>query len=444
MTGVRWTVADAAPAERIAPSERASATAGSTARRLRFWAAVAVIVIVGAIITLAVSDTASGGARLDPENPAPVGAMAVAEVLRGRGVEVTVVHTTADAIEAVDAGDPAGTTLVLHDPDAILDDGRLGRVVGIAATTVLLEPGFAELDAFTDGAVAPAGVASGLVDAACADATAQRAGSVDGDDSVYRVVDAGADAVACFTAPDDDAARLVLIDTSGGADGGGSAVEGEGTIEGEAAPSRVAVLGATTALTNEAAVKAGNGALVLGLLGEHARVIWLVPTIDEYADAASAPTIGELSPEWVVPFAVLALLVVVAAGIHRGRRFGPLVVEPLPVIVPASETMRGRARLYEQARARLRTADALRIGTVHRLAGALGLPAAADLDEVVAGSAARLGRSTGEVRDVLVGRIPSTDRDLVRLSDDLLRLERDLAVRISPTQPHHRADPTGE
>ncbi len=61
----------------------------------------------------------------------------------------------------------------------------------------------------------------------------------------------------------------------------------------------------------------------------------------------------------------------IAAAFWRGRRFGPLVVENLPVTVRASETMLGRARLYEKSRAQAARAGrpAGRRGPADREAG---------------------------------------------------------------------------
>jgi hypothetical protein len=139
----------------------------------------------------------------------------------------------------------------------------------------------------------------------------------------------------------------------------------------------------------------------------------------------------------------MLLLAGVAAGIWRGRRFGPIVVENLPVVVRASETMEGRARLYSRARARLRALDALRIGTVERLARAVGLPRTATIDEVVNASAALTGRDRSSVSALLLDAVPTNDSELVRLSDELLTLEAEVAATRptdsirSPENGHH-------
>ena len=111
---------------------------------------------------------------------------------------------------------------------------------------------------------------------------------------------------------------------------------------------------------------------------------------------------------------------------------GPLVVENLPVTVRASETMRGRARLYEKANARLHTLDSLRIGTIARVATACGLPVLATVDEVVLAAAAASGRDQRDVRQLLVETVPLTDHALVQLSDELLRLEQKIAENLRP------------
>ena len=43
----------------------------------------------------------------------------------------------------------------------------------------------------------------------------------------------------------------------------------------------------------------------------------------------------------------------------RGRRLGPLVVEPLPVVVKAVESTQGRGRLYRRVRDRAHAAGIL-------------------------------------------------------------------------------------
>ena len=137
----------------------------------------------------------------------------------------------------------------------------------------------------------------------------------------------------------------------------------------------------------------------------------------------------------MTPLLILFAIMGVAAMIWRGRRFGPIVVENLPVTVRASETMEGRARLYARSNARLRALDALRIGSIDRLARQTGQPRTATVDEIVDAVAALLGRDRGEIASLLLDAIPTNDAALVHFSDLLLALEADVARAIlDPTQ----------
>jgi hypothetical protein len=116
-------------------------------------------------------------------------------------------------------------------------------------------------------------------------------------------------------------------------------------------------------------------------------------------------------------------LTAIAAAFWRGRRFGPLVAENLPVTVKASETMEGRARLYARGNARLRALDALRIGAVQRLASTVGVGRLAPLEEIILSVAVITRRTPAEIRSLLVETIPTSDAQLLALSDSLQALE---------------------
>ena len=193
----------------------------------------------------------------------------------------------------------------------------------------------------------------------------------------------------------------------------------------------VTVVGIGGAFDNEHVSQRGNAALSLTLLGDSHRLVWYLPTIDD--SSARGPSIAELTPAWVGSVSALLIIVAIAAAFWRGRRFGPLVIENLPVTVRARETMEGRARLYQRGTARLRALDSLRIGSVARLAKQCGLPRLSTVDDVIAAVAAVTARDPGGIRSLLIDAEPLSDRDLVRLSDELLHLERDVADHIRPS-----------
>jgi hypothetical protein len=105
------------------------------------------------------------------------------------------------------------------------------------------------------------------------------------------------------------------------------------------------------------------------------------------------------------------------------RRFGPLVFEPLPVLVRASETAEGHGRLYRSRRARGRAATALRSASVVRITTRTGLPQTASPEAVCRELARRTGRGEGEIHAMLFGPAPGDDAALVKLASDLDVLE---------------------
>lgn len=381
---------------------------GKVARRSLFWVGVVAFLIVVVLIVLGTAGSQTGGTYLDAENAAPQGTRALVEVLRQQGVEVT---TTSSLVETRDAiTDRDDTTVFVYDAAGYLTADQLDIATGLGATTVLADPAFAELQAVAPGVAHAGAVDDGNLSADCDLTAVQKAGTVSTHgDSGYRVVDDSTDATACLGSGDDVYSLISLNSSSG----------------------RLVILGATTALTNERIIEEGNAALALNLLGEHHHLVWYLPS---YADLPQdAPSdLGSLTPGWVTPALVLLLLTFVFGAVWRGRRLGPLVIENLPVTVRASETMLGRARLYQRSSARLRALDALRIGSVQRLAGLCGLPRTASVDDVVASVASATGDQVASIRRLLIDAVPGSDAELVVLSDELLELERDVARAVRP------------
>ena len=375
---------------------------GTVLRRSVFWIGATVFVVVIAVIGILLGGAATGGAPLSATNAAPAGAKALVEVLKQQGVDVTVASSLAEARDAVsDAND---TTLFFYDVDHLLDAGQRATAFGLAGRTVVVDPSFDELSDL-DPDLAQGGSVAGEVEAQCTLDAAEKAGSIGADGSGFRYLGDDASAVACFDSGD-DVFSLIQVDTDAGL---------------------ATVVGSTDVFDNEHIAQFGNAALALNLLGENENLVWYLPGFADLGSDAP-PTLGELSPDWVLPVTSLLLLTVIAAGVWRGRRFGPLIVENLPVTVRANETMQGRARLYEKSSARLRALDSLRIGAVERMAKACGLPRVATVDEVIAAVSALTGAQPVEVHRILVGAIPAGDADLVRLSDELLVLERAVAA----------------
>lgn len=210
------------------------------------------------------------------------------------------------------------------------------------------------------------------------------------------------------------------------------AEEGAGLLVLDDGERRIAAVDGRELFVNERLADDGNAALALNLMGRHALVVWYVPGLDDTDLPAGDPTLGELTPPWVSPVIVLLLFAGVAAAIWRGRRFGPLVTERLPVTVRAAETTEGRARLYAHSRDALHAADQLRLGTIDRLARMLGLGPSASAGEVADAAASRTGLDRRAVRSLLIDELPDTDTRLVAVHSRLTHLEEAVRAAVRP------------
>ena len=414
------TEAPSAPAQ---TDEILTASPRSALRRRAGWIAVLAVVLIGVIVIVVARS--SGSASNDPlsaTNPAPQGSMALVQVLGQHGVRVIPtdsLEATRTALAGVDSSD---ATVLVYDPESLMTSEQRGALLSLGTDVVAVEPDLYALPDLAPG-VGLTGEISGTFPADCPVTAVQKAAAVSASGLGYRITakkdgvsaDEGAarDATTCLTKK--GASGLVVLPRGG---------------------QTLSILGLGSALQNGTIATKGDAALALNLLGAHRTLIWY---ISSYADLqqGSTPSLADLTPGWVTPLLILLSLAGVAAAVWRGRRFGPIVVENLPVVVRASETMEGRARLYSRAKARLRALDSLRIGTVDRLARAVGLPRTATVEQIVNAVAALTGRDRVAVAGLLLDRVPSGDAELVRLSDELLTLEAEVAAtRPGPSQPH--------
>ena len=378
----------------------------TTARRLVFWLVIAAILVLLAVAALALSGNGSDTALLSATSPGPTGAQALVRVLEQDGIGVRAPRTLKAAL-ADAAVAPADTTVVLYDPSSLLTAGQLHSLATATGALVLIEPNTLALDALAPQVAQAGALASGTAHADCSLRAVQRAGTVSGLARGYRILDTTAGATGCL-----GRGRVYSL------------------VQAIHSGQTVTVLGATTTLTNGSILRSGNAALALGLFGATDHVVWYRPSL---GDTTGIVQDGNLpTPTWVFPVAILAGLVLLASAVWRGRRFGSLVIERMPVVVRASETLEGRARLYQKASARTHALDSLRIGAIGRLARLCGLSAGASAEDVVGAVARATGRDPGELRSILLDDLPGRDAHLVQLSDDLKTLERDVAEAVRP------------
>lgn len=373
----------------------------SRLRSLIGWALVGVLVIGGAFLAIRVSTTApSWHDALDPEGVGDTGSMALAELLRQQDVEVDVYRSRSEAAAAIDDD----TTLVMANPVTLTDEG-VEELIAPAQRVVFLSSGTHLLSLLDMGDNA---AGSGEpVTAQCDAPEFAKVGTIRPDRSF-----APADGVeGCFGDADHAA---VLIDDSDGV--------------------RYTVVEGARLFSNARLAEDGNAALGLALLGQTSKVVWYVPSFEDTDFQAETPeTLGSLTPDWLTPAILLLVATGLAAGLWRGRRFGPLVAESLPVMVRASETMHGRARLTAKAGDAGHAAEALRDGSRRRLAKRLGLAANATPDEVADAASDRLRIPRGSLHDILAGPLPADDASLILFARHLAELET--SVDASRTMP---------
>jgi hypothetical protein len=363
----------------------------------RGWVGLALVLLVGTLLlTLANLGRAGSTEPLHPQNPEGDGARAVARVLEQQGVEVDVVGSDAALGRATLDRD---TTLVVTSTEELGSSTYAGLrdAVQRAGTTVLVSPPAPVLSALgLDARVAS--VIGGDLEAECdlpllADLTLQGGGTS------Y----AAPGGTTCFrTGPGAELPGLV-------------AVTGDTFL-----------LGAAGVLTNASVDEADNAAVALRLLGQHPRLVWYHATDADLraGDArADADHLAAVLPDWLVPALLLLTVAVLLALLWQGRRFGPLVVEPLPVTVRADETEASRGRLYRAARDPQHAADTLRADARAAWRERLHLPPTAPVETVAGHLAQRPGSPDRATLRALLEDGPVTDdRALLRLAADLAAL----------------------
>lgn len=380
-----------------ATAERTSIAPGARST----WRSVRVPVLAAALlvtVTVGLAVLAGRGAtgQLDAESYEPAGARAIAELLRDEGVDVHVARTVADARAA-----SGGATMLVTHP-RLLPPDQLDRATGRAAAIVLVQADSNSLLA----------VGSDLVPLLREDVEDREPGC-----DLPAAARAGRAAVG--------GVEYGRIEARGSADALTLCYRHDGTQQVPTAPlvreGRVTALGAGDFLTNDRLDDDGNAALALGLLGERRDLVWFRPALDDPALAGGgSKPLHVLLPD-PVKLAMLQLgIAALVIAAWRVRRLGPVVGEPLPVVVRASESTEGLARLYRRAGARQRAGTALRDAAVRSIAPRFGLPAVGADPRAVTGVVARhTGRPAHEIGDLLYGEAPGDDDALVLLADDL-------------------------
>ncbi|MBT1103579.1 MULTISPECIES: DUF4350 domain-containing protein [Streptomyces] len=397
-------------------------TPGQVWTRARGILAVVLILVVAGI-TFAVVRSGTNHGQLDPRSADPKGSRAVAELLKARGISVTVA-TTLDEATAATGPD---TTLLVAGPNLLTRSQQLRlheTASASAGRTLLIAPGPAATTRLAPGVRAEPHHAVSALAPSCELPAARLAGTADM--GGIRYTTQVPTAITCYPAA--GRPSLVVLPTGAGGD--------------------TVLLGAPDLLHNERLDKQGNASLALQLLGSRPHLVWYLPSLTDPSattdddspgdeeqpesgardDAADESSFLDLVPSgWLWGTLQLTIAAVLAA-VWRARRLGPLVTERLPVAIRASESAEGRSLLYRKANARDRAADALRAATRTRIAPLAGVPArdAHTPNVLLTAVSARITTPDHDVSTLLFGTAPPTDAALVLLADQLDALEREV------------------
>ncbi|WP_411284762.1 DUF4350 domain-containing protein [Lapillicoccus sp.] len=393
--------------DRSTVDEAEAAHTGPATRRRRLrWVVIAAVVALIAVVMTWQSPGPATREALDPRNPSPTGAQALARVLADHGVAVTVAR---GQTELERAGADAGTTVLVATTGDLAEEtiDRLATATLGARRLVVVNPDpwvvrylSPDIDVKQRRRSSDDFATTGT---GCTTTDVRAGERVSHSQSEFRLL-ASLPAAACLT-HDGHSVYLALPASS------------------RHAP--LVLFGSTSALTNEEFDDADNAAIVLRTLGQSPRLVWYVPSISD-VPVTDRSRASDLLPPWLGPGLLLVTIAVLFVLLWRGRRLGRLVREPLPVVVRAVETTESRGRIYRRARDASRAALVLQDATRRRAAGYLGLPVTGSPETLMLAVAAASGRRPEEVDLLLHGPPPSADRHLLGLAAQLAALEKEV------------------
>ena len=396
------------------------ARAGGLARSSALWVVAAIVVLIAAIVTVLVQ----GGENTSPlhyESTEDSGGRAFVEVLRDHGRDLTTTESLGEAGAAVDAGE----TVAIYAADWTLSDPAIedlsARAAASGARIVLIAPE-RQVEVWTDallydylseGAGAPPSRRAPNCEADIAN-TAGNVRHEDTGDEYFSTSSEPADSTFCYGADSGDVVPHGVYAQVPHGDAGGT----------------LTVMGSTQWFANGTLAQEGHMSLVAGVLGTDEPLTYYYPVQSDQpvegdeGGAGGSPT--WLFPRWAVAALLWSLPVVLVALLVYGRRLGPLAIEPLPVIVPAAETVRGRSALLQRSQARAEALADLRTAALVRIGRRLALPPDAPAAEVVARAAAQSGLDPAWAEAVLLTDQPHDDETLIRISIDITTIESEV------------------
>jgi hypothetical protein len=387
------------------------------------WIAAAIVILVTVIVTMLLTSDNNPEDPLHYDSTARSGTKAMVETLRDHGVEVT---TTEDWDEARDAAEQPDTNLLIPtNVDAMSEgdiDGFRSALHAHGNSLTLIDPGpsiarFSDRVTVNDN-TSPLASPDAVSQPRCSSPSAQAAGAVTTGDHEYAEAKKGTDGItACypFTGPG--------VDEIDGAEVAPGSARGQ-LITDTGGPVPLTVIGNAEWVTNEHIDEEGNASLVLSQLSETDHLIVYYPTADGAEEPP--PSTVDFVPSWFISGALWLVPCLLVLLLVIGRRFGPLAVERLPVIVPAVETVHGRAALSARSHDRAGALHTLRTAALLRIAKRLSLGPETGVDDIIVGIASATGRDPAHLHHVFVSAAADTDAELTDLVHQLTQIESEI------------------
>ncbi|WP_201613863.1 DUF4350 domain-containing protein [Gulosibacter hominis] len=398
----------------IEPNATLSPTPRQWWRKSSAWIYIGIGLVVLTLVMVLIRGaqvSSADGIPLSPDSPRPSGTKALVSVLQDHGVSVQQTDSLDDTENAVSPQ----TTLVVSDTSTLLDSDDWERIRQLNVDhLIVLAPNYTGRQWVKD--------------------VAQVAGAQESDPE--QSLPAGSDC-------GDLGSRAPRISTTSGSEysptgDAHGCYRGENgyalvTGSGDGAATKVTVIGQPLALTNGNIASHANAAMAINVLGENPHLVWYVPSLKDLPEQTAR---SAYVPQWQLPAIILLIIAGITACVAYGRRFGPLVAERLPVAVPANETIEGRARLYGQAGAHIHALDAIRIGTLDRIADLAGIGRNTSAEAVADACAALAHVPRDHAHAVLITRIPENAGEMVDLANACAELERRVRAAVGRESKH--------
>ena len=404
-----------------------------TASRWQFWI---LLLVIGALVAVIMQLVSSrDDQRYSLENTGLDGYGAMSRVLEDNGVSITQAFTSEDALELSSEHEEATVVVFAtsHAPPlSFLDDVPPGRDVVLISPNSSMPVEILDDPRIEPGAVSPAPGVDTEAESAdsalrCSSGPAQAAESLHAPGANFAVdPSAGSGSTSgqaaelggCFpVTTDDDETQYALISTD-----------------------EAVLFASPDAFTNRNIEDQGNAALALGLFGANEELIWYTPSGADHLAADEWASPWDFLPDWVAPLSLWLLICGGVLILVSGRRHGPVVSEPLPVNVPASESAEGRGRMYQNANAYRESAWTLRSALLIRMSRLLRMGPQPDQGHIIEAIARELGTSSHEVEHSLDPRTVQSNSALLTFARALDRVENRVRGHLG-LAPRAPADP---